>query len=210
MSKKFIYATTLSFAAAIFITAFTSVAEARTPRGWVHHHIGGIEKELDHAEKSLDSGKKKLKGIEKSLANGRKQIGDVSSQLNDSNEQLDKAIHDNDQAHSSCLKMGKTLEGLPAQTPSKSTLVSQNNQQCEKLAEINVSLLKTKASIEKGGKSLESIDGQLKTGISQAKETEHKLADAHEKIKSPLKTVKHILEINHLFMPNIPDIKALK
>jgi len=210
MPSKTLRTVTMSLATAGIVIALTSVAEARSPRGWVHHHLGGIEKEMAHAEKSLSSGKKKLKEIEKSLANGRKQISDVSSQLNDSNKQLDKAIDDNNQAHSSCLQMGKTLEGLPAQTPKKSTLVSQNNQQCKKLAEINVSLHKTKASIEKGGKNLESIDGQLKTGISQAKETEPKLSNAHEKIKGPLKTVKNMLKINNEWMPNIPHIKALK
>ncbi len=196
--------------AVIFITATTSVAEARSPRGWVDHHLGGIEKDMAHAEKSLESGKKKLEEIEKSLANGRKQIHDTSTQLDSSNKQLDKAIADNNQAHSNCLKMGKTLEGLPAQTPKKSTLVSQNDQQCKKLAEINVSLHETKASLEKGGKNLMSIDGQLKTGISQAKETEPKLSDAHKKIKSPLKTVKHMLKINNEWMPDIPHIKSLK
>lgn len=196
--------------AVVFITATTSAAEARSPRGWVDHHLGGIEKEIAHADKSLESGRKKLEEIEKSLTNGRKQIHDTSAQLDSSNKQLDKAIADNDQAHSSCLKMGQTLEGLPAQTPKKSTLVSQNNQQCKKLAEINVNLHKTQASLEKGGKNLMSIDGQLKTGITQAKETEPKLADAHKKIKSPLKTVKHMLKINNKWVPNIPHIKALK
>lgn len=196
--------------AVVFITATTSAAEARSPRGWVNHHLGGIEKEITHAEKSLASGIKKLEEVEKSLTNGRKQIHDTSAQLNSSNKQLDNAIADNNQAHASCLKMGQSLEGLPAQTPKKSTLVDENNQQCKKLADINVSLHETQASLEKGGKNLMSIDGQLKTGITQAKETEPKLADAHEKIKSPLKTVKHMLKINNEWMPNIPHIKALK
>ncbi|MDB9703780.1 hypothetical protein OAA86_06765 [Rhodospirillales bacterium] len=42
--------------AVVFVKATTSAAEARSPHGWVNHHLGGIKKEIAHAEKSLVSG----------------------------------------------------------------------------------------------------------------------------------------------------------
>ena len=113
MQTKTSHITIVLLSAVVFVKATTSAAEARSPRGWVNHHLGGIEKEITHAEKSLVSGWKELEEVEKSLTNGRNQINDTSAQLDSSNKQLDNAIADNNQAHSSYLKMEQTLEGLP-------------------------------------------------------------------------------------------------
>ena len=56
MQTKISHIPLVLLSAVVFVKATTSAAEARSPRGWVNHHLGGIEKEITHAEKSLVSG----------------------------------------------------------------------------------------------------------------------------------------------------------
>ncbi len=198
--RTFTAATTIAL-----ITGIAASSEARSPRGYLTHHVGDLLKQVESADHGLAA----ISRLGPVLSNAHKKAEDTAKEIDATRMQLNNAAQQVKTLEAMEQKMAHSLEALPAATPGRAALLDQMRAMEKQTAEIAASINNAEAKTVSAGKQIASTSQSLANGAAAIKSNDGKIHTVRGHLHTAESILKGMNEVASHF-PDIPDIKALK
>tara|TARA_R110001606_G_scaffold76428_2_gene176783 strand:- start:6 stop:635 length:630 start_codon:yes stop_codon:yes gene_type:complete len=205
--KTLSYRIVLVCVLSVFCTVFwyPHLTEARTPQGYVKHHLGHIKDKIKDARDGvnlvLTSGTK-LDGAWKDARHARDKMKDIEAQLKQSDNDIQALRKRQD-------SMEKRISALPAATPGRKQLEEDAKAARAQTDKIADAISQARATTNVVKPKISSVSEDVKSGI-----------DAFNDNKDTLKTVRNVLgdakdivsamKSAAKWLPDVPNISHLQ